>query len=388
LIEETLKKYNFFEGKEFEVFNIQDYGRKSKFKIKMKGKCYTLILSEERIKPYIKKLAILGDNFKKIIGLKYLSEDNKVLILDYFGNGNGIDLVKIDSTLENNDYQFKANGSILVFDGYLKVYSDYEKNEDVILPDFNKYENIIESEEIVKEQHFTKPPARYTEASLIDEMESLGIGRPSTYAPTMETLKKRAYVTIDNKKFIPTEVGIETTDKLQEFFSNIINVEYTANMEHDLDEIALDKCDNIVVLKDFYNIFEPIVEDAFKNMEKKEAKETGESCPECDSPLVIRRGKYGEFIACSNYPECKFIKKKEVEVKEIMSCPKCQEGTVIEKNTRRGKTFWGCNRFPTCDFASWYEPVEEKCPECSGVLVKKKDKLVCINCEYEKEESN
>lgn len=291
-------------------------------------------------------------------------------------------------TLENNDYQFKANGSILVFDGYLKVYSDYEKNEDVILPDFNKYENIIESEEIVKEQHFTKPPARYTEASLIDEMESLGIGRPSTYAPTMETLKKRAYVTIDNKKFIPTEVGIETTDKLQEFFSNIINVEYTANMEHDLDEIALDKCDNIVVLKDFYNIFEPIVEDAFKNMEKKEAKETGESCPECDSPLVIRRGKYGEFIACSNYPECKFIKKKEVEVKEIMSCPKCQEGTVIEKNTRRGKTFWGCNRFPTCDFASWYEPVEEKCPECSGVLVKKKDKLVCINCEYEKEESN
>ncbi len=292
-------------------------------------------------------------------------------------------------TLENNDYLFKANGSTLIFDGYLKVYSEYEKNEDVILPDLtNQKDKSIEALEVVKEQHFTKPPARYTEASLIDEMESLGIGRPSTYAPTMETLKTRAYVTLDNKRFVPTEIGIETTDKLQEFFSNIINVEYTANMEKELDEIAMDKCDNIAVLKDFYNIFEPIVEDAFKNMEKKAAKETGEICPECDSPLVIRRGKYGEFIACSNYPKCKFIKKKEQEEKELMSCPKCEEGKVVEKHTKRGKIFWGCNRFPDCDFASWYEPIAEKCPECKSILVKKKDKIACSNCEYEKEETN
>lgn len=290
-------------------------------------------------------------------------------------------------SLENNDYLFKANGSVLVFDGYLKVYSDYEKNEDVILPDLTNAGNTIKSEDITKEQHFTKPPARYTEASLIDEMESLGIGRPSTYAPTMETLKTRNYVTLDNKRFVPTEIGIETTDKLQEFFSNIINVEYTANMEKDLDEIAMDKCDNIKVLKDFYNIFEPIVEDAFKNMEKKAAQETGESCPECNSPLVIRRGKYGEFIACSNYPECKFIKKKEVEIKKLMACPKCDEGNVIEKKTRRGKIFWGCDKFPQCDFASWYEPIDEKCPNCQEILIKKKDKIVCSVCEYEKEES-
>lgn len=288
-------------------------------------------------------------------------------------------------TLENNDYLFKATGSILVFDGYLKVYSPYEQNEDTILPDFSKYQDKkIEALDIKEEQHFTKPPARFSEASLIDEMEKLGIGRPSTYAPTMETIKKRAYVVLENKKFVPTKIGIETTDKLQEFFSNIINVEYTANMEQDLDEIALAKEDSIKVLRDFYNVFEPIVEDAFKNMEKKEAEQTGEMCPECNSPLVIRNGRYGEFVACSNYPECKYIKKEETTLKELMPCPKC-EGSIIEKKTRRGKVFYGCNKYPKCDFATWYEPINEKCPECGAILVKKKDKISCLNCEYEKE---
>ena len=287
-------------------------------------------------------------------------------------------------TLENNGYTFKATGSILVFDGYLKVYSPYEKNEDVILPDFTNYKSdVVIAKEIKKEQHFTKPPARYTEASLIDEMENLGIGRPSTYAPTMETIKARNYVTIENKHFIPTKIGIETTDKLQEFFSNIINVEYTANMEKDLDEIALNKCDNIAILRNFYNVFEPTVEDAFKNMEKKEAETTGELCPECNSPLVIRHGKYGEFVACSNYPECKYIKKCEKEVKELMDCPKCG-GKIVEKTTRRGKKFWGCNKYPKCDFATWYEPTGELCPECNSPMVIKKDKEVCSNCDYAK----
>ncbi len=287
-------------------------------------------------------------------------------------------------TLENNGYQFKATGSVLTFDGYLKVYSPYEKNEDVILPDLTNYNSdVIIAKEIAKEQHFTKPPARYSEASLIDEMENLGIGRPSTYAPTMETIKARGYVTIENKRFIPTQIGIETTDKLQEFFSNIINVEYTANMEKDLDEIALNKCDNIAVLRDFYNVFEPIVEDAFKNMEKKEAEKTGEMCPECGNPLVVRRGKYGEFVACSNYPECKYIKKEKKEIKEIIDCPKC-DGKVVEKTTRRGKKFWGCNKYPDCDFATWYEPTGNTCPKCHGIMVIKRKKEVCLNCEEEK----
>ena len=214
-------------------------------------------------------------------------------------------------------------------------------------------------------------------------MENLGIGRPSTYAPTMETIKARGYVTIENKRFIPTQIGIETTDKLQEFFSNIINVEYTANMEKDLDEIALNKCDNIAVLRDFYNVFEPIVEDAFKNMEKKEAEKTGEMCPECGNPLVVRRGKYGEFVACSNYPECKYIKKEKKEIKEIIDCPKC-DGKVVEKTTRRGKKFWGCNKYPDCDFATWYEPTGNTCPKCHGIMVIKRKKEVCLNCEEEK----
>ncbi len=288
-------------------------------------------------------------------------------------------------TLENNGYSFKATGSVLVFDGYLKVYSQYEKNEDVILPDLTNYNSdVVIASKIEKEQHFTKPPARYTEASLIDEMENLGIGRPSTYAPTMETIKARGYVKVENKRFIPTDIGIETTDKLQEFFSNIINVEYTANMEKELDEIALNKCDNIMVLKDFYDVFEPTVENAFKNMEKKEAEKTGEMCPECGNPLVIRRGRYGEFVACSNYPECKYIKKSEKEIKEIMDCPKCG-GKIIEKTTRRGKKFWGCNKYPQCDFASWYEPTGEFCPNCQAIIIKKGKKEICSNCEYEKE---
>ena len=288
-------------------------------------------------------------------------------------------------TLDNNGYIFKATGSTLIFDGYLKVYSSYEKNEDVILPDFSNYKSdVVIAKEITKEQHFTKPPARYSEASLIDEMEKLGIGRPSTYAPTMETLKARAYVNLENKKFIPTEVGIETTDKLQEFFSNIINVEYTANMEQELDKIAMDKSDNIQVLKDFYNVFEPTVEDAFKNMEKKEPVKTGEMCPECHNPLVIRKGRYGEFIACSNYPECKYIKKETKEVKELMPCFKC-DGQIVQKRTRKGKIFWGCNNYPKCDFATWYEPTGNSCPDCKGVMVLKKQKEVCSNCGYEKE---
>ena len=287
--------------------------------------------------------------------------------------------------LENHEYLFKATGSVLKFDGYLKVYSRFEDQKDTLLPDFSEYKdgNLI-SEDIIKEQHFTKPESRFTEGTLIKEMESLGIGRPSTYAPTISVLKEREYIKVEDKHLVPTKIGFETTDKLQEFFSNIINVKYTANMETDLDEIAEDKMNHIQVLKDFYNEFEPMVEDAFHNMEKKEAEATGENCPECGNPLVIRKGKYGEFTACSNYPNCKYIKKEEKKVVEIMPCPKC-DGMVIEKKTKRGKIFYGCNHYPKCDFASWDKPLEKKCPECEGVLVEKKNHKECISCGYKEE---
>ncbi len=288
--------------------------------------------------------------------------------------------------LENNGYTFKTTGSILKFDGYLKVYASYEEQKDTILPDFKSYNsNTVIASEIIKEQHFTKPLPRYTESSLIKEMENLGIGRPSTYSTILSTIKDRGYVLLEDKKFVPTEIGMETTDKLQEFFHDIVNVEYTSAMETDLDKIAEAEINNIKVLREFYDKFEPCVEEAFDKMEKKEAEKTGEICPECGSDLVIRNGRYGKFTACSNYPTCKYIKKEERTITEIADCPKC-DGKIIEKRTRKGKNFYGCSNYPKCDFASWYKPTGEKCPTCDSLLVEKKDKIVCSNCDYEKEE--
>ena len=255
-------------------------------------------------------------------------------------------------------------------------------SEDVMLPNINEGD-VFNTNDIKSEQHFTKPVARYTEASLIKEMESLGIGRPSTYAKTMETLKERAYVNVIDKKFHPTEMGIETTDKLQEFFSNIINVEYTRDMEIKLDEIALDELNNIKVLRSFYDEFEPLVQEAFSNMEKKAPILTGEKCPECNSDLVIRKGKYGDFTACSNYPECKYIKKEEKKDNILFDCPICKKGQIIEKKTKRNKIFYGCNNYPKCKTATWDEPINKLCPECKNLLVTKNKIIKCSSCSYE-----
>ncbi len=282
----------------------------------------------------------------------------------------------------NNDYLFKTTGSILIFDGYLKVYSDYEKNEDKIIPSLISG-NDYQASDVISEQHFTKPPARYTEAKLIKEMEELGIGRPSTYAKTIDTIKDRGYVKMEDKRFVPTKMGIETTDKLQEFFSDIINVEYTKNMEEELDKIADGNLVWNEVLKEFYDLFEPRVKKAFSDMEKKEDEPTGEMCPECGSPLVKRTGRYGEFVACSNYPECKYIKKEEKQVIEVCNCLKC-DGKILERKTRRGKIFYGCSNFPKCKEAFWDKPTGEKCPKCGEMLITKDDKIKCSKCDYEK----
>lgn len=319
---------------------------------------------------------------------KYLAPDEYKLyrIIYYRALASLMADAKFNSTtvlLDNNDYGFKATGSVLTFDGYLKVYGDYEDQEDTILPDFKNYKaGIILSDTITKTQHFTKPPARFTESSLIKELESLGIGRPSTYATIISTIKDRGYVTLEDKKFVPTEVGFETTDKLQEFFSSIVNVKYTANMEKDLDEIAEGNEDYKKMLKDFYDNFSPLVDNAFKNMEKKKPEETGEKCPECGSPLVIRKGKYGQFTACSNYPTCKYIKKenKQTEKEIICKCPKC-EGNIIVRKTKKGKEFYGCDNFPKCKYASWYKLTGDKCPKCNDLLVIKNGEVICPTCD-------
>ena len=286
---------------------------------------------------------------------------------------------------DNNNYQFKTTGQILVFDGYLKVYADYESNEDKILPEFDK--EIYETNNVEKKQHFTNPPARYTEAKLIAEMEKLGIGRPSTYATIISNIRDRGYTDLVEKKFVPTTVGIEVTDKLQEFFSDIINVEYTSNMESDLDFIASHEKDSVKVLDEFYKKFEPIVQQAFGEMEKAKPQETGEVCPECGNALVIRKGRYGEFTACSNYPECKYVKKEEKQIIEIIDCPKCHVGKIVERKTKKGKLFYGCNNYPKCKFALWDKPIDDVCPDCGEVLVEKGKKIKCSNteCSYEKD---
>ena len=294
---------------------------------------------------------------------------------------------KVESTtitLDNNNYQFKATGSVLLFDGYLKVYNDYEDSKEKILPDFSTYKTkVIAANDIIYTMHTTKPPVRYTESKLIKDMETLGIGRPSTYATTVGILSERGYVKINDKKFYPTEIGIETTDKLQEYFKDIINVDYTREMEEDLDKIADGNLEYTKLLSRFYNEFETKVKAAFTNMEKKPAEETGELCPNCGSPLVIKRSRYGSFVACSNYPECKYIKNDKEAPKEIMDCPKC-DGKIIEKTTKRGKKFYGCNNYPKCDFATWDKPINEKCPNCGNFLTEKGKKIKCSSCNYER----
>lgn len=287
-------------------------------------------------------------------------------------------------SIENNNAIFKSTGQVLLFDGYLKVYSKYETKEDKIIPEF-KMGEVLVAKEINKEQHFTKPPARYTEAKLIKAMEDLGIGRPSTYASTITTLTQRGYVKIIEKKLNPTEIGIETTDKLQEFFSDLINVKYTAKMEEDLDKVAEGKKIWYKILENFYKDFEPEVENAFSKMEKKEDEKTGEVCPNCGKPMVIKNGRYGKFEACSGYPECKYIKPKEKqELVEVCNCPKCG-GKIVERKTKKGKIFYGCGNFPKCKVAVWDKPTGELCPECNSLLVESKDgKIKCSACDYQK----
>ncbi|MBR3161316.1 MAG: type I DNA topoisomerase [Bacilli bacterium] len=284
---------------------------------------------------------------------------------------------------DNNDYKFKTTGSVLLFDGYLKVYSDYESREDKILPEIGD-KDICCTTNVESTQHFTQPPARYTEAKLIKEMEELGIGRPSTYATIIDTIKSRDYVVLEDKKFKPTSMGIETTDSLQNFFSDLINVEYTSGMEKELDEIADGKVSSLKVLKDFWDVFEPRVKDAFSDMKKKEPEKTGENCPKCGKELVIRKGRYGEFVACSNYPECKFIKKEEVQNIEICNCPNC-DGKIVEKKSRKGKLFYGCNNYPRCKKAYWDMPTGNKCPNCSEMLISKNGKVKCSSCDYKED---
>lgn len=282
-------------------------------------------------------------------------------------------------SLDNNGYEFRASGSVIQFDGYLRVYGAYEKQNDELLPEVLVDEKLL-SQDIQKSQHFTKPPARYSEAKLIKELEDLGIGRPSTYASIIDTIVTRQYVEVIDKAFKPTESGILTNDKLVEFFDSIINVEYTAQMEQELDEIAEGHDDYVHALTTFEDKFEPLLANAYEKMEQIQPQKTGETCPECGGDLVIRKGKYGSFVACSNYPTCKYIK-KEPETIEYTgeNCPKCGS-PMVYKTGRYGK-FEACSNYPECKYIKSEkkkaEPVmtDEVCPNCGSPIVIKKGRF-------------
>lgn len=294
---------------------------------------------------------------------------------------------KVDATsvvLDNNDYKFNASGSRIQFDGYLKVYGQYEKNKDTFLPELAEGES-LESQKVDKEQHFTNPPARYSEAKLIKELEELGIGRPSTYATIIDTIVAREYVEMVDKTFKPTESGMLTNEKLVEYFDPIINVEYTAQMENELDEIANGEDTYLNAITTFENKFEPLLDKANKEMEKIEPKKTGEKCPECGGDLVIRKGRYGEFIACSNYPECKYIKKDPNDrtgQPTGETCPKCGS-PMVYKRGRYGE-FEACSNYPTCKYIKKKpregdeligKPTGDKCPNCGADVVWKRGRF-------------
>ncbi len=289
--------------------------------------------------------------------------------------------------LEQNDVQFAANGSQVKFDGYLAIYNDSDKNK--MLPDMEKGDT-VKRVNTNPEQHFTQPPARYSEATLIKTLEENGVGRPSTYAPTIETIQKRYYVKLVSKRFEPTELGEIVNSLIVEFFPDIVNVKFTADMEAKLDDVEVGKEQWQKVIDEFYKPFEKEVAKAETEMEKIQIKDepAGFDCEVCGSPMVIKLGRYGKFYACSNFPDCRHT---QAIVKEIgVECPKCHKGQIIERKTKRNRLFYGCNRYPDCDFTSWDKPVGRSCPKCGQYLVEKKvrgggKQVVCSNGDYEEE---
>ncbi len=300
----------------------------------------------------------------------------------------GADIKASSASSKQASYTFRATGQTLKFDGFLKVYPT--KFEEVALPELTINDH-LELAELKPLQHFTEPPARYTEASLIKTLEKYGIGRPSTYAPIISTIQDRNYVNLnDQKRFIPTEMGTIVNDVLVNNFPEIVDIDFTAKMEDELDEVADAKNTWVKVCKDFYSPFAKNLEKKYKEVEKSDlTKKTDKTCPKCGSPIIERLGKFGRFYACSKFPECKYTESVKNEQSTInIKCPKCKTGDIISRRTKRGKIFYGCSNFPKCDFAAWNKPINEFCPKCDSILVEKNKKIIICsdkNCDFSKE---
>ncbi|AVX20783.1 DNA topoisomerase-1 [Carboxydocella sporoproducens DSM 16521] len=276
-------------------------------------------------------------------------------------------------------YLFRITGTVVIFPGFMKIYQDEEKEEEKQIPPVFEGQ-WLELRELKPEQHFTQPPPRYTEASLVKTLEELGIGRPSTYAPTIETIQKRGYVTREQKHFYPTELGQMVVELLKQFFPDIIDVEFTAKMEEDLDKIEEGEKRWVDVVRSFYEPFREELQQAEIKAEKIVVADpvVEEKCPNCQANLVIKTGRFGKFLACPNFPECRFTKPLLEETGVL--CPQCG-GMLVKRRSKKGRTFFGCVNYPECDFTVWNEPVPEKCPQCSALMVRKSKKIAeCIKC--------
>lgn len=331
------------------------------------------------IKPYVTR-----DQYQlyKLIWERFIASQMAPAVLD-----------TVAVELSNGSVVFRATGSTVKFPGFMKVYvegtDDPKDEQQRLLPDFVEGERVF-SKDIEGKQHFTQPPPRYTEARLVKTLEELGIGRPSTYAPTLDTIQKRNYVTLENKRFVPTELGEIVLDLMMQFFPEILDVEFTAKMEKNLDDIEEGKVEWVRIIDEFYREFEKRLKIAEVEMEKVEiADESADvDCDVCGSPMVYKMGRFGKFIACSNFPQCRNTK---AIVKDIgVKCPRCHEGNIVERKSKKKRMFYGCDRFPTCDFVSWDKPISRPCPKCGGMLVEKKGKksvhIQCTQCEYNEQQ--
>lgn len=287
---------------------------------------------------------------------------------------------------------FRAVGSKIAFPGFMKVYvegnDDGTTDEEKFLPPLTAGDK-LSKQEIEPKQHFTQPPPRYTEARLVKTMEELGIGRPSTYAPTLETIQKRGYVAIEEKKFMPTELGELIIEQMEQFFPEILDVEFTAHMEGDLDHVEEGAEDWVKVLSDFYKSFKVRLDFAEEEMKEIEIEDevSDEICEKCGKPMVYKLGRFGKFLACSGFPDCRNTKPI---VKDIgVTCPKCHEGKVVERRSKKGRVFYGCDQYPGCDFVSWDRPSSQPCPVCGSWMIEKRNKqgakLQCTSCDHTEE---
>ena len=298
--------------------------------------------------------------------------------------------VEVTAAFEDREYLLRASGSSVKFAGFLIVYEE-TRDEDQALTEEEQNDaripaGIVEGQvqqmlKLLPEQHFTQPPPRFSEASLVRVLEENGIGRPSTYAPILGTLQQRGYVVRDSKRLLPTETGLLVNDMISEHFPNIVDTEFTARMEADLDRIASGEAPWVEAVRDFYQPFAEQVAEADQRIpvQKAELEPVGRDCPECNKPLVIRWGRYGKFISCSGFPDCRHT---EAWLEKIgVTCPKDQ-GDIVERKTRKGRVFYGCNNYPDCDFTSWKRPLPTACPACGGLLViANKHQAQCMQCE-------